>query len=67
MAEVPFGPHLNYWIVGKLLERNKMIEPGWMNNCFFPSNFSSDHCNICPKASMKWETILNVPFFRDRY
>merc|ERR1712183_530824 len=25
MAEIPYGPHLNYWIVGKLLEKNKFI------------------------------------------
>ena len=28
LAEVPFGPRLNYWIVGKLLEKNDKFNEG---------------------------------------
>merc|ERR1712212_294062 len=43
MAEVPYGPHLNNWLVNKLIEKNSSVEWfDWGPN--EPNNYRGQNC-----------------------
>ena len=41
MAEVPYGPHLNNWIVNKLLERTTFKSEGNLNELLLNASLSN--------------------------